>query len=111
MISFHVSQPRSIAEILRNISVEDRKALIQLLQSLLFEDQFAYNLFGSKPITHKRVFFDTDLSNFIPQWQILKRYLSFMDGSLSNFAFLEKAYPESFEIHFVKALLPKSAFG
>jgi hypothetical protein len=104
-ISFQAPQPHSINEILGSISAEDRRDLTQLFQSLLFENQFAYTLFGSKPITHKGVFFDTDSENFIHRWQTLKKYLVFVNETHSNFAFLEKTYPELFEIHFVNKQL------
>lgn len=103
--TIHASQHNRINEILRNISSEDKEILTELFQSLLLEDQFAYTLIGSKPMTHKGVFFDTDTKNFIPNWQVWKKYSHFFNEKDLNFAFLEKTYQELFEIHFVNKKL------
>lgn len=52
MVPIHASQ-HYVIEVLRNIPSEDRELLTKLFRSLLFDDQFAYTLFSSKPITHK----------------------------------------------------------
>jgi hypothetical protein len=104
MIPIYASQHHP-TEILRNISSEDRETLTKLFRSLLFDDQFSYTLFGSKPITHKGVFFDTDTAKFIKNWQIWKKYKHFFDTNNSNYVFLEKTYPELFEIHFINKKL------
>lgn len=105
MTHMHAAQCSSANYIIQHISSEDKAILTELFRSLLFDDQFAYTLFGSKPITHKGVFFGTDTANFIPKWQVWKKYSYFFDTCFSNFAFLEKSNQELCEIHFVNKKL------
>lgn len=95
-------------EILFSIPKEDYEALEMLFKNLMIENYLAYTLFGTKPITHKGAFFyhptsmryDSD-QIFINNWKIWKKYAKLPQFKTPNYAFLEKKFPESFEIHFV----------
>lgn len=81
------------------ISNEDKPIITELFQQLMIDDQFAYTLFDSKPMSHTGIFFDTDSRNFLPKWKIWKKYQTQLLGE--NFVFLENASQELFEIHFI----------
>jgi hypothetical protein len=87
--------------IIKNISNADQKILHRMFRHLILDDQFAYTLFGSKPMSHKGVFFDSDNQNFIENWKIWKKYAARSEFQMQNYAIKEKTYPELFEIHFL----------
>jgi hypothetical protein len=93
---------------LKNIPLEDRQKLTLLFKSLMLDDYLAYTLFGSKPMTHKAAFFEqsyksickpTSTNLFLKYWPLWKKYSNNLQ--MPNYAFIEKKYPELFEIHFV----------
>lgn len=110
-IVFPSIQSSSVKEFLKKIPPEDYQALDQLFRVLVFENYFAYTLFGSKPMTHKGAFYEV-LSRdppkpnsgdhiFLSNWKIWKKYAHFPELQTTNYAFVEKEYPELFDIHFV----------
>lgn len=95
------SSPKpSVKKKLSLISKEDSEILDQLFRSLVFEDYFAYTLFGSKPMTHKGTFCSVltrkrSKANesdyiFLTCWKVWKKYASLPEFQTPNFAFVEK---------------------
>jgi hypothetical protein len=105
------TQNFSIKAILSQIPKDDYEALDQLFRTLVIENYFAYTLFGSKPMTHKGVFYgvltrERSKDNegdqiFLTYWEIWKKYASRPEFQTPNYFFVEKKLPELFEIHFL----------
>src|ERR1700733_524099 len=91
-------QATQISSILKSIPIYEQQILTVMFRQLMLDDQFAYTLFGSKPITHKGIFFNTDTQNFIASWKVWKKYSHHIND---NFVFLEQSLPELLEIHLV----------
>ena len=102
------SQKAKIA--IHKISDEDKQALEDLFRILFIESYCAYTLFGSKPMTHKGAFYDvleepskseTGDYVFLKNWKVWKKYAQKTEFQMSNYVFIEKSFPELFEIHFL----------
>lgn len=111
MVEATPPQNLKIQEILSEIPHDDRIVLEQLFSTLILENYFAYTLFGSKPMTHKGAFYDVldrDRTQenagdhiFLTSWELWKKYASRSEFQTPNYAFVEKKFPELFEIHFL----------
>jgi hypothetical protein len=109
--AFPSTQSSSIRELLKKIPQEDYQALDSLFRVLVFENYFAYTLFGSKPMTHKGAFYEVLTHHplkksggdyiFLTNWKVWKKYACQSEFQTPNYVFLEGNLPELFDVHFL----------
>jgi hypothetical protein len=103
------TKPR-VQELLSKISREDYQALDKLFYCLMFENYFAYTLFGTKPITYHGAFYDQPTATierpnsaiiFLTNWKVWEKYAKHSEFQTKNFIFLEEKRPELFGVYFI----------
>jgi len=104
------SKDHHIQNILSKIPKEDYDALDKLFRCLVFENYFAYTLFGGKPMTYHGAFYDQPTATldhpnsaliFLTNWKTWEKYANLPEFEMNNFVFIEEKRPELFGIHFI----------